>query len=262
MWNRPFLPKCNRWGGVSGSLTLSRPPGVEAGATVSFTKEEAQGLVAALQKELTDNAVKLSEKQIDCMKPYIDVIFKELFPGSPPHPEERTPSFSFGEVKLGMTMDEVSKLIKSGEFKVEKNSGKTYFTHPLVITIGKGLNRKEINVQALHFFEDGVHVTQSSIVLNIRDGACNDTNTPSDFLGWLIQQWSAPVEGPRVVQRDEPFPKTPYENMHISETKYRFEKTGTELIFVENDYFGQPLEKSSLAAYYNCQIEADYSKSG
>jgi len=54
---------------------------VDAGATVQYTKDEAQGLVAALQKELTDSSVKLSEKQLDCMKPYIDAIFKELFPG-------------------------------------------------------------------------------------------------------------------------------------------------------------------------------------
>jgi hypothetical protein len=69
-------------GNVGGSITLAKPTdaGVAAGASVNYTKEEAQGLVAALKKEMDTNTVKLSEKQIDCMKPYLDAIFKELFP--------------------------------------------------------------------------------------------------------------------------------------------------------------------------------------
>ncbi|MBR0876942.1 hypothetical protein JQ608_06960 [Bradyrhizobium liaoningense] len=69
-------------GNVGGRITLLKPTdaSADAGASVNFSKEEAQGLVAALQKELTDGAVKLSERQLDCMKPYIDRIFKELFP--------------------------------------------------------------------------------------------------------------------------------------------------------------------------------------
>jgi hypothetical protein len=69
-------------GNVGGNITLANPKdaGVAAGASVNYTKEEAQGLVAALKKELDTNALKLSEKQIDCMKPYVDAIFRELFP--------------------------------------------------------------------------------------------------------------------------------------------------------------------------------------
>lgn len=68
-------------GGAGGSLTLKAPPSLQAGGNVLYSKTEAQGLVAALQKEVSEGSLRLSEKQIDCMKPYIDAIFKELFPG-------------------------------------------------------------------------------------------------------------------------------------------------------------------------------------
>ncbi|MCA1381690.1 hypothetical protein [Bradyrhizobium sp. BRP23] len=67
-------------GNATGRITLLRPADASADASVNFTKEEAHGLVAALQKEVTDSGVKLSERQLDCLKPYIDRIFEELFP--------------------------------------------------------------------------------------------------------------------------------------------------------------------------------------
>lgn len=66
--------------GASGSLTLRRLPGAQASGDIVYSKNEAQGLIAALQKELGAGAVALSIKQIDCMKPYVDRIFDILFP--------------------------------------------------------------------------------------------------------------------------------------------------------------------------------------
>ena len=67
-------------GSVAGSLTLKKVPGVEVGGDISYTKQEAQGLIAALTKTVNPDSVALSKKQMDCMKPYIDRIFDILFP--------------------------------------------------------------------------------------------------------------------------------------------------------------------------------------
>jgi hypothetical protein len=83
-------------GNISGSLTLTKPPGIDAGGKVEYTKDEAQGLVIALRKELTDTT--LSVKQLECMKPYTDAIFKELFPDKPTGRTEsrKGPNVNFG----------------------------------------------------------------------------------------------------------------------------------------------------------------------
>ena len=67
-------------GSVAGSLTLKKVPGVEVGGDISYTNQEAQGLIAALTKTVNPNSVDLSKKQMDCMKPHIDRIFDILFP--------------------------------------------------------------------------------------------------------------------------------------------------------------------------------------
>jgi hypothetical protein len=74
-------------GGISGGLTLRAAPGIAASGAISYTTKEAQGLVAALKEEVSDNATKLSEDQIKCMKPYIDRIFDVLFPPKSQIPE-------------------------------------------------------------------------------------------------------------------------------------------------------------------------------
>ena len=67
-------------GEVEGSLSLRKIPGVSAGGKVEYSTEEAQGLASALQKELTAEGAKLSQAQLDCMKPYIEKIFAVIFP--------------------------------------------------------------------------------------------------------------------------------------------------------------------------------------
>jgi hypothetical protein len=52
-------------GTANGGISVKRLFGVEAGATVNYSKTEAQGLISALQKELSVEAIQLSEKQID-----------------------------------------------------------------------------------------------------------------------------------------------------------------------------------------------------
>jgi hypothetical protein len=66
------------------SLTLRKPPGISAGGQVAYSIEEAQGLVASLQKVLTDEAAQLSAAQLDCMRPYIQKIFAMVFPDQKP----------------------------------------------------------------------------------------------------------------------------------------------------------------------------------
>jgi len=73
-------------GNLSGLITVTKLPGVSAGASVVYSKDEAEGLLAALKKEVDAGTLTFSEKQLDCMKPYVDAIFRELFP--PPKPEQ------------------------------------------------------------------------------------------------------------------------------------------------------------------------------
>jgi hypothetical protein len=73
-------------GDASEGLTLRAPAGDSSGAGITYNKEETQGLIAALKKELTDNAEHLSEVQIQCMKPYIDRIFDLIIPRQPEIP--------------------------------------------------------------------------------------------------------------------------------------------------------------------------------
>jgi hypothetical protein len=70
-------------GDARGSITLRRLPGATAGGSITYSKEEAQGLISALKKEVNSESLQLSAKQIDCMKPYADRIFDALFPRPP-----------------------------------------------------------------------------------------------------------------------------------------------------------------------------------
>jgi len=71
-------------GAGSGSLTLGKGSGANASAQITYSQEEAQGLLAALTKEINSGTLALSEKQMDCMKPYVDRIFETIFPKNVP----------------------------------------------------------------------------------------------------------------------------------------------------------------------------------
>jgi hypothetical protein len=74
-------------GTADASLTLKKMPGVSVGGQVTYNTEEAQGLVATLQKEVSDNATTLSVAQLTCMRPYVDRIFAMVFPDQAPSPQ-------------------------------------------------------------------------------------------------------------------------------------------------------------------------------
>jgi len=67
-------------GQLNGGLTLKTLPGIQGGASITYSQEEVEGLAANLRKELTEQSVHLSETQIKCMQGYADRIFDVLFP--------------------------------------------------------------------------------------------------------------------------------------------------------------------------------------
>ena len=73
------------------SLSLKKIPGVTVGGNVGYSTEEAQGLASALQKEISAEGAKLSQAQLECMKPYVDKIFNVLFPDQAPQPRPVEP---------------------------------------------------------------------------------------------------------------------------------------------------------------------------
>jgi hypothetical protein len=62
------------------SLTLSKPSGITEGGRINYSIEEAQGLATSLQGVITAERIRLSEEQLNCMKPYIEKIFAFIFP--------------------------------------------------------------------------------------------------------------------------------------------------------------------------------------
>jgi hypothetical protein len=70
------------------SFTLRKLPGADVGGDIDYTAEDAQGLVAALNKTITGDSVHLSEDQLACMKPYIKRIFDIVIP--PPSPADHS----------------------------------------------------------------------------------------------------------------------------------------------------------------------------
>jgi hypothetical protein len=75
------------------SLSLKQLPGIKGGGNIEYSNEEAQGLASALQKEITAEGAKLSQSQLECMKPYIQKIFAVILPDQPyqPKAESLTP---------------------------------------------------------------------------------------------------------------------------------------------------------------------------
>lgn len=67
-------------GNADGSLMLKTLPSLAVAGKVAYSKQEAQGLIAALSDHINSETIALSSKQIDCMKPYVDRIFNILFP--------------------------------------------------------------------------------------------------------------------------------------------------------------------------------------
>lgn len=65
-------------GKVEGGITLRRLPGASAEGSITYSTTEAEGLAGALQKELTQAGERLSQSQIECMKPYIDRILDAI----------------------------------------------------------------------------------------------------------------------------------------------------------------------------------------
>jgi hypothetical protein len=88
--------------GGSEGLTLHAPPSISGGKDITYSKEETQGLIAALKRETTDNAEHLSEVQIQCMKPYIDRIFDLIIP-----PKTETPPVELQYAKLNQVRTRV-----------------------------------------------------------------------------------------------------------------------------------------------------------
>lgn len=72
--------------GGQGSFTLRKLPGFTAGGQVAYAKADAHGLVANLEREITDNVRSLSQYQIDCMRPYVARIFATIYPDAPAPP--------------------------------------------------------------------------------------------------------------------------------------------------------------------------------
>jgi hypothetical protein len=85
-------------GGAEASLTLKKLPGITGSGNVENSTEEAQGLASALQKEITAEGAKISQSQLECMKPYIQKIFAVIFP-------DQTPS-SKGESQTSIEPDD------------------------------------------------------------------------------------------------------------------------------------------------------------
>src|SRR5215472_17118215 len=54
--------------------------------SVSFSKNEFQGLVLALNKEFTEAAANFSKVQMECMRPYVQRIFDLVIPPQKPQP--------------------------------------------------------------------------------------------------------------------------------------------------------------------------------
>jgi hypothetical protein len=139
-------------GSVAGSLTLKKVPGVEVGGDISYTKQEAQGLIAALTKTVNADSVDLSKKQMDCMKPYIDRIFDILFPKP-----SATPPLYDVIVRSDSEFIEHSQFGRIKEFGsvvVIKIDGKEFFTWALEEPFGSHSVRLRAGVHTFEYSTD------------------------------------------------------------------------------------------------------------
>lgn len=66
----------------AGGIVLKRVPGAPSSGTLTLSKEESQGLIEALKRELSSGSTAMSAKQIDCMKPYVDRILEAIAPSA------------------------------------------------------------------------------------------------------------------------------------------------------------------------------------
>lgn len=66
----------------AGGIVLKRVPGAPSPGTLMLSKEESQGLIDALKRELSSGSTSMSAKQIDCMKPYVDRILEAIAPSA------------------------------------------------------------------------------------------------------------------------------------------------------------------------------------
>ncbi len=66
----------------AGGIVLKRVPGAPSPGTLMLSKEESQGLIDALKRELAAGSATMSAKQMDCMKPFVDRITEAIAPSA------------------------------------------------------------------------------------------------------------------------------------------------------------------------------------
>jgi outer membrane protein OmpA-like peptidoglycan-associated protein len=64
-------------GKPDSGVTLKKP---SSGESVSYSKNEVQGLLAELKNDFNEGIAKFSRDQMECMKPYVNRIFDIVFP--------------------------------------------------------------------------------------------------------------------------------------------------------------------------------------
>lgn len=98
-------------GHVQGGLSLTKLPELNAGASVNYTDREAKGIAGAVYKELNENAMRLSQTQIECMKPSIGRILDAiLMETQKPEPVQPTPRFNIsGSIDTGSGIAHISQ---------------------------------------------------------------------------------------------------------------------------------------------------------
>jgi hypothetical protein len=65
---------------ADGSITLKKLPSASAKGQLHYSNKETLGLLAAFQTQITSEGEKLSEKQLDCMKKFVDRIIDAVLP--------------------------------------------------------------------------------------------------------------------------------------------------------------------------------------
>jgi hypothetical protein len=67
---------------ADGSITLKQLPSAAVNGQVHYTSRETVGLIAAFQQTISAEGARLSEKQLDCMKTYVDRIVNAVLPAA------------------------------------------------------------------------------------------------------------------------------------------------------------------------------------